>query len=397
MKKTIFITVGILILVLVVGVWAYLFTFGTPKSSNEIFARFGAGNDAEITTLPENTNIDVSNTDAVGAPQILKQLTTRPVAGAGFSGNTIRYVEQGTGHIYVIDLESGAETLLSGTTIPGARNAVFSEDGLYTAVTMLNEGNEKTLVGKLSLGTQFSGVSLPAGAKNVAFVNASGTLEYTITDGFNTQGYSYNMLKEVDTKVFELPLKDIEVLWGNPTYVYTTPTTKQLGYLYQVVKNNLHFVTEGDRGLMSFVTHDGVMVTRVTDALVKSFLITSDGQRIAQPLPYIPEKCTSGKMFLYCAIPKNTLNTHAFPDDWYMGTVSFDDSLWTIDTQNQKASVLIDFTDTSGRAMDVLKIGADTEGKKVYLINKNDNTLWLFDTTLAGVPSPNTGREEGGM
>lgn len=382
MKKNIFITVGIVILLLVIAVWAYLFTFGTPKNGAELFTRFGVGGDTENFTPPESTSVDVSDVNTVGATQALKQLTTRPVAGAVFVDGGIRYAEQGTGHIYDINLQTGTETLQNGTTIPGARNAIFSDDGSYTAITMLDEGNEKTLVGKLSSDTQFSGVTLPLGAKNIAFVNASGTLEYTLHEGSNTHGYSYNMLKEVDTMVFTLPLKDVRVLWGNPTYVYTTPSTKQEGYLYQVIKNNLHYVTKGGRGLASFTTHDGIMTTYSTGTFIESFLITSDGERVTQPLPYIPEKCVSGETFLYCAIPKETLNTQTFPDDWYMGDVSFNDSLWSVDTTNQKAKVLVDFTDTSGRAIDVLKIGADREGKRVYLINKNDNTLWLFDTTL---------------
>ncbi len=383
MKKTIFIILGVVLLILVVGVWAYLFAFGTPKSGEDIFARFGAGNDAETTNLPEKTNIDVQDTTPSGGPQMLKQLTTRPVAGASFASGSMRYVEQGTGHVYDINLSTGTETLLSGTTLPGARDAVFSPDGSYVAITMLAEGKEMTLVGMLSFGTPFSGVSLQDNAENIAFVNASGTLEYTITDSQGTKGYSYSFAKNTNAEVFSLPLKDIEVLWGNPTYVYTTPTAAQTGYLYKVIKNDLHYVTEGDRGLMGFVTHNGVVVTRVTDAGVKSFLITTDGRRVTQPLSYISEKCASGETFLYCAIPKDTLNTQTFPDNWYMGVVSFEDSLWTVDTENQKAAVLVDFMNESGRAMDVLKIGADREGKRVYLINKNDNTLWLFDTTLA--------------
>lgn len=382
MKKNIFIFVGIVILLLVIAVWAYLFTFGAPKNGAELFTRFGVGGDVENFTPPESTSVDVSDVNSAGATQALKQLTTRPVAGAVFVDGGIRYVEQGTGHIYDINLQSGTETLQSGTTIPSARDAIFSDGGSYTAITMLDEGKEKTLVGKLGSGAQFSGVTLPLGAKNITFVNASGTLEYTVHEGSNTHGYSYNMLKEVDTMVFTLPLKDVNVLWGNPTYVYTTPSTKQEGYLYQVIKNNLHYVTKGGRGLASFATHDGVMVTSSIGTLMGSFLISSSGERITQPLPYIPEKCVSGETFIYCAIPKETIDTQTFPDDWYMGDVSFNDSLWSVHTKNQKAEMLVDFRNESGRAIDVLKIGADREGKRVYLINKNDNTLWLFDTTL---------------
>ncbi len=397
MKKAIFITVGTLILILVVGVWAYLFAFGAPKSGGEIFARFGGGNDAEITTLPENTNIDVGDTDTTGAPQALKQLTTRPVAGAGFVTSGIRYVEQGTGHVYEINLLTGSETLLSGTTIPGARHAVFSPDSMFVAITMDDEGVSKTLAGKVGLGAQFSGVSLPDNATNVAFANASGTLEYTLVEGLGTVGYSYNILKETSVKVFELPLRDIEVLWGNPTYVYTTPSATQIGYIYQVIKNDLHYVTDGARGLMGFHTPTGLVITKNLDAGVHSYKITNASGTAAQVLPLIPEKCTSGETFFYCAVPKSKLDVRSFPDDWYMGTVWLDDVLWTIDATKNSATSLVDFTFESGRAIDVLKIGTDAMGKKVYLINKNDNTLWLFDTTRAGVPSPNTGREGGGM
>ncbi len=383
MKKTIVIILGVLLLILIVGVWAYLFAYGTPKNGSDIFAQFGVSRDTEVTTLPENSNIDVGNLDTLGTPQALKQLTTRPVAGAAFSEDALLYVEQGTGHIYLIDLQNGSETLISGTTIPGTRNALFSPESTYVAITTIDGDVSKTLVGKIQLGNQFSGISLPDNADNITFANASGTLEYTLTDGFGTIGYSYNIPKEVGTEVFALPLRDIEVLWGNPTYVYTTPSATQVGYIYRVVKNDLLFVTNGAPGLMGFRNSTDLIVTKNNGRNVYSQRIDIDGQMALQSVPYIPEKCISGSTFTYCAVPKSELGDSSFPDDWYMGTVSFDDVLWSIDTSNNSALSLVDFKYVSGREIDVFKIGADKEGKRVYLINKNDNTLWLFDTTVS--------------
>lgn len=383
MKKPIFITIGILIILLILGVWAYLFTFGKPANSGEIFARFGAGKDATTpAVLPEDTRVDTGDTSQSGASQALKQLTTRPVAGAGFVEGGIRYVEQGTGHIYAIDFATGVETLLSGTTIPGTRSAVFSPDSSYVAVSMMDGQMTKTLAGRVTKGEQFSGVALPPGATNMAFAHATGTLQFIVKGDYGSVGYSYNIERGASTKIFTIPLQDIHVLWGNPTYVYTTPTAKQTGYLYRLLKNELVYVTSGEPGLMGFVTKDGVVVTRNTDT-VRSYAINSKGEKMAQPLiPYIPEKCTSGESFVYCGIPKDALNTQTFPDDWYMGTVSFDDVLRKVDIVDGSATLLVDFKSVSGRAIDIAHIGADEDGQRIFFINKNDNTLWMFDTTL---------------
>ncbi len=383
MKKSILITIGVLIILLILGVWAYLFTFGKPANSGEIFARFGAGKDATTpAVLPEDTRVDTGDTSQSGASQALKQLTTRPVAGAGFVEGGIRYVEQGTGHIYAIDFATGVETLLSGTTIPGTRSAVFSPDSSYVAVSMMDGQVTKTLAGRVTKGEQFSGVALPTGASNMAFAHATGTLQFIVKGDYGSVGYSYNIERGASTKIFTIPLQDIHVLWGNPTYVYTTPTAKQTGYLYRLLKNELVYVTNGEPGLMAFTTGDGLMVTHNAYSEIFSFAILSDNTKVPQPLAFITEKCTSGESFVYCGIPKDALNTQTFPDDWYMGTVSFDDVLWEVDVVKGRATALVNFKSVSGRAIDIAHIGADEDGQRIFFINKNDNTLWMFDTTL---------------
>lgn len=382
MKKSVLITIGILIILLIIGIWVYLFMFGAPKNSAEVFARFGVGSDAETPVLPENTNVDVGAVSNEGAPQALKQLTTRPVAGAGFVDGGIRYVEQGTGHIYAIDLTTGAETLLSGTTIPGTRSAVFSPNGSHVALTMNDAGTDKTLAGKVVTGGQFSGIALPKGASNIAFGNATGTLQFTMRAVTGSTGYSYNIERDASTQIFAIPLQDIHVLWGNPVYVYTTPTAKQTGYIYTLLENELVYVTEGEPGLMGFATSDGLVVNRNTDSEILSYAINSKGEKNIQPFTYIPEKCTSGESYVYCAIPKYAIDPSTFPDDWYMGTIALEDTLWKVDIVKGSAVQLVDFTAESGRSIDVSHIGADADGTRIYFTNKNDNTLWMFDTSL---------------
>ncbi len=387
MKKNILITLGILVTLIILGVWAYLFTFGTPKDSAEIFANFGLGGEGEDTApLPEPTIIDTSDTTTAGTPQALKQLTTRPVAGAVFvnDGDGVHYVEQGTGHVYSIDLINGTETLISGTTLPGTREALFSKNGGLVAITLFDGSGLKTLVGEIGKdATQnFSGVALPQGASEIYFSNATNSLMYAIKGTAGTSGYSYNTKKETGTQLFSIPLRDIHVLWeGNQIYVYTVPTGDQTGYLYKIVKNDLTYVTEGGKGLLGSLFNNDPIVTRTTESGIMSSAIAPQGETLL-PIVTIPEKCISSEAFLYCATPRDLGNTQAFPDNWYKGVVSYSDTLWEINVADGEATALSNFELESGRQIDVSKIGISEDETRLYFINKNDNALWMFDSRV---------------
>jgi len=387
MKKPILISLIILIIILILGIWAYLFTFGTPKDGAEIFANFGLGNKEEAApVIVDTTTVDVSDTAQEGAPQALKQLTLRPVAGATFTTNSdsVRYVEQGTGHIYSINLISGAESLISGTTLPGTREALFSKDGAQVAISIFDGMELKTLVGSVGdTATQsFTGVSLPKGAQNIFFDTATNTLLYTLKGEDGVSGYSYNTKKETGIQLFSIPLKDVTVLWGGESiHVYTTPTASQTGYLYKISKNELAYVTEGGRGLMGFVFNDRPIVTASDETGVFSSTVAS-GRGTPLPVAVIPEKCVSDETFLYCAVPRDFGNMETFPDNWYKGVTSYSDTLWEIDTADGVATVLSNFELESGRQIDVSKIGISEDNTRLYFINKNDNTLWMFDSRV---------------
>jgi hypothetical protein len=385
MKKSFFIIFGIILILVVIGVWSYLFVYGTPDNSKEVFARFGlGGEEREPTVLPETTIVDVSETTNTGALQKLRQLTTRPVAGAMFTGTGILYVEQGTGHIYHINFSSGGETLISGTTIPQTHEAVFSDGGAYAAITSLEGGARKTVVGSVTTeggAGALDGASLPLGATEVSFGNATGTLMYLLKNQNGSVGYLYNLEKETSTQVFSIPLRDVRVLWGNPLYVYTSPTLSQIGHVYKIMSGSLSYVTGGAPGTFGFRYGDDLLVTKLNDSEISSFMIAVGGLIAEFPLYVIPEKCTTNDVVLYCAVPRGSA-PQGFPDNWYKGEISLGDALWNINVNLDTAELMSNFVEESGREIDVKKIGTNTSGELIYFINKNDNTLWMFDTTL---------------
>jgi hypothetical protein len=138
MKKLLLI-LGVVLILLLGAAWAYVFIYGVPENAEEIFGRFDRAGDAPVFTGDENSgDIDVGDrSDGMneGVVSRLRQLTTRPVAGAIFTPEGIRYVERGTGHVYQIDLVSGGERMVSGTTLQRTIRAIFSPNGNYVALT----------------------------------------------------------------------------------------------------------------------------------------------------------------------------------------------------------------------------------------------------------------------
>lgn len=390
MKKIILIVIGTVVTLTIIGVWYYLFTYGAPKNSNEIFARFGIGGDGEI--IPENTEpVTEQPTESkmTSEKKRLRQLTLKPVAGAVFRGDSIRYVEQGTGHIYDIDLGTTAETLVGGKTIPLTREAVFAHDGTYVAITAYVDNMRQTMVRKVNepdSPIRETEIKLPLNARDIAFDQEGKYFSFIVPEETGAAGYRYTFSKETSERLYKIALRDVRALWGLTNYVYTTPTLAQKGFIYRVSGDNmLNFTTDGAPGLTGFMHNNDVIVTKFSDSKLESTLL-NDYDRTSDPptlsIPILPEKCASAAKVLVCGAPKESVTDQSFPDSWYKGTTSFSDSLWTINTGAYTSTLLIDILGEGGREVDVYKIGIDSEGKRVWFINKNDNTLWMYDMSI---------------
>jgi hypothetical protein len=85
---------------------------------------------------------------------------------------------------------------------------------------------------------------------------------------------------------------------------------------------------------------------------------------------------------LVCGAPELQITQNQFPEAWYMGSVSFIDSLWIVDVENKSVQAFNNPLEESGREIDVSKIGISTDGKHLYFVNKNDNALWVYSEDI---------------
>ena len=390
MKKPLIITGAVLITILLVVVWLYLLLFGTPDDQAEIFANLQLSDEPvprpELPEPePEAAIADVVDTQSAA----LNQLTTRSVAGfvlAELDGRlTARYVEQGTGHIYDIDLESGTEVRTSGTTVGEAVKAVFSSNGQHVAVARGATGAWQWQHAPIGTSSELRLRELPARAENLA-LSDDGNIRYTITTTITT-GYIYEVATGQTAPLFTVPLRDITVHWAdNATYLSNRPAPYLRGGLYRYDNDVLKAITAFDFGLTADVVGDWIITSRYNTDLTsyESYLFDKgDSNNIRFATTVIPEKCagvqrsTSSPPQLWCAAPPES-DGRLYVRNWYQGVNQNDDLLWEIDPTTGTSEVLVDFISELGYGLDVANLSVSADGSTLGFINRHNNTLWVY-------------------
>lgn len=382
MNKKILFVLGIVSLILLITVWVYFF-FIAPPNDGGIFVQFGGGSSDQI---PDESNVvDTTNQDNERVPaNILGQITTRPVAGMGFSGDVVRFVEQGTGHVYEIDLNSRNETQISGTTITRVSDAVFSPNGNRVILTSIDDrGISQTFVGTITKNDQgdgvLDGITLSGEVHGAVFSEDGDEVLYVRKNESNSTGHAYNVTEQTTRRLFNIPLRDFYVTWGkNKTYVITSPSTVAFGNVYEVSGDTLAYVRPAAPSLTAFAHENGIIVNSLTDT--STYVSTSYEADGVYNLPgvLLPEKCTGiNDGALVCAQPESTFR--GFVDSWYKGIFNSNDNLWVVDTDAEQAALILDIGTSAGQVVDVNGVVSNDQKDVFLLRNKIDNSLWLYD------------------
>lgn len=387
MRKNILVGVGILLILLIASVWGYLMMFGTPNTTSDIFTNFGIGDNAQ--DFPQNQNTDSgavnANNDTLDEITFVK-LSDRPAAGFTFIENEVRFVEEGTGHIYDVTLDGKNEVQVSITTIPQLSEAVFSAAGNRMVLSSSAAG-EAPLFGTLTKNDTgenvVEGTRLPQNASGISFTDSNDGVRFYLRETNGSTGYRYNILDDTQSALFSVPLRDIRVLWGtDKTYVLTTPSATQSGGLYDVTNGGMEYVVRGMFGLTAGLLGDALLISQSENSGLSS-MIWEGTQSTALALGFLPEKCTddpAATSTVYCAAPFTYQNAK-YPDDWYKGVIGLSDSIWEVNIASGEATLITHPESEFGVPLDVSGITANEDGTKIILQNKDDNTLWLLDIT----------------
>jgi hypothetical protein len=388
-KKLLFIG-GALIILLLIAVWGYLFLFGTPESNDEIFANLGLSGEVDDTFVPPPVVVEEEVPVVNMERPKLRQLTTKPVAG--FKEVTIStttppvlyYVEQGTGHVYTINTESGEEVRISGTTIAQAERAVISQNGRYAAITSASQTKGKTLfVGAFSTSTGALNELARETVQDFTLTNTEVLFTSITTNGLT--GTAIRLATGAESTIFSAPFSEARVLWGDASndvhYLYPKATYAFEGFLYATKEGDFGRLPISGFGLTANANDDIIVFSRSEKQVTKSYIYNLT-TRTTAPLdaPVLPEKCTLAEAGLEFVCPFEAVRLpYEFPDEWYKGSLSFKDSLWLLSAETMTGEMLVDTFAASNREIDITNMQVAERGGILYFTNKNDNTLWMYE------------------
>jgi len=397
-KKYIYILIGIIILALVTLLGLFFMKSDDPTSEGFFSFPFGNAPDGEGINIPSNPsntiNPPVSNTNTGSG--VVRQISNSPISGATIitqaSTTFVRYIDRGTGHVFDYTPETGISKRVSNTTIPKAQEVVWSKDGssfimrivsdsivkdfsarLSSASTSTPEG-ELGLVGSYLVGQKVSIVSSPDGKKIFYTSPTSSNGALGTVSGFDGGA---------PATIWQFPTKEWRIHWpiSESLFLTTKASSEEKGYAYILNSKtgDMTGVLSGVTGLIAnpHPTLKHVLYSEQNKGRTYLFLLELATGRIS-PVgpPTLAEKCAwdkNEKLTAYCGASASLPNN--LPDNWYKGTVSFNDEIWKMNFETGETKLLAS-KDSFGGEIDVENIMVSEDGKLLIFQNKKNLSLW---------------------
>lgn len=297
----------------------------------------------------------------------------------------IRYVDRDSGNIYAYRFTDRTLTRLTNRTLPGIVEASWSLGGGTAFLRFASGANtdEHVETYALPIGNEGGGYILERDLAQAFAVGSStvDTLRPT-TDG--SVGTSAKLDGSSPHTILTTPLSSLRIISGGASlFAYTLPSVNLSGYAFRVdgKTGNLTRLAGPLPGLSILPSPSGklVLVSYATGGTLNLAVIDgTTGAAVALPLATLAEKCawTSDGSRVYCSVPRQ-LST-GLPDDWYQGTLSFDDRIWKIDLSSRVATLVLDPGTTSAGTIDAIALTLDQNSSVLSFTNKSTGALYAL-------------------
>lgn len=395
-------TLFILVLIgLFAGAIWYLFfrsdtetpTTGIPTSTN-LFP-FGKNGSSTQTVKPDEPGTVVDLGAETPETPRLRHVSLVPTAGvvifATASSTNIRYTERATGHIYETQTDTPLVRKISNVTIPKIYEALWTTDGSRFLARYTRDDSDviRTFYAKIATTTKseqaLEGLFLEDGIKNVS-INDDSMFYF-----HDTQSGSQGIISRVNgadkTEVFTTPFSNWTPVWGskNMVTIYSKPSgiVEGVAYLLDPKTGSYTKVVSDVLGLTALGNTDGTLVfysSGLKNNITSSLFSVKKGTSQSLGISTLSEKCVWGikeKTVIYCAVPKY-VPQGLYPDDWYKGKISLNDSLWKIDTVSGSTEQIMDPEIDAGASFDMIKLSIDANETTLLFTDKNDMTVWSY-------------------
>src|SRR3989344_282167 len=413
MTKKILLIIGILV---IVGIVAFLiFSSKPPLAPGESrigfsirdYLPFGnSGNETTSTTTNTSTNNNdtgsqtSTNMEGQLVPK-LRKISKEPIAGAVIfnTGTTslVRFIEKGTGNVYEARSDSVTIQRLTNTTIPKIIRAFWLPNASGFLAQTLSPDNEiiETNFVKLNKNvasstneilTPFNAIigKLPTGIKEIA-IKPDSTKIFYYTIFASSNWYISNPDGTSSSLVASNSLTEWLPKWISPKQIImqNKGSFESIGYSYSfdVSNKTLKKIGLGMIGLSVNPKTDGSWSLASSGGASPELFMIDNKNVISKDTTVkgLAEKCVWLKdknPSVYCAIP-NKIPGDNYPDIWYKGLVSTEDSIWKMDVGNIFGEIS-NLPLESGEKIDVVDLSLSPDETHLIFKNKIDGYLWML-------------------
>lgn len=327
------------------------------------------------------------------------RISDKPVSGATsfLSKNsvpTVRYIERELGKIFDYEIGATEAKRISIETIPRIQEAFFMNSGgsliaryldrdgttIQTYEARLVSGKGTSSPGMYALEGSF----LPENISDLAVSPSGNALFYLIPRTDGASGYTRLLGERSASLSFESPAREWFGVWSSDRSleIFSKPSSGVLSYSYTVdpkvrsvrellpPKNGLMALGNPDQSILLFMESG--------EGLVSRLFFRRSSQVGGFKMNTLPEKCVwenSDKNFLYCAVPVKP-SAALLPDDWYMGSVSYDDEVWRFNVNNSTGEQIASLNQFTLGPLDITRPFLTPDNKYLIFMNKKDLTLW---------------------
>ena len=335
-----------------------------------------------ISTSTKNNTVNLAPADLSYRSTIFDK-TTLPV---------VRFAEHGTGYIYDVDARAQNETKQTGTTIVRVMEAYFGNYGNNVIFRYVKNDNStiETFLGKIispvdgNTGQYASikGDFLPENISNVVVSPDAKSFAYLISTNTGSSAITQAMDETNKTQIFSSSFDEWLLDWKDNILTATTKAASGIpSFVYQIGNTGIfQKIIGGIDGMTTNISPDGKsLLYNSSDSGKLSFFVRhSNGDSTKLNISTLPEKCVWSKksIIAYCAVPNYLSDSGLYPDDWYQGTMHFNDSIFKVDTGLGTATKI---SDLDSRQIDAVNLLLDQNENFLLFKNNNDGTPWSLD------------------
>lgn len=235
-----------------------------------------------------------------------------------------------------------------------------------------------------------NGSFLPSNIIDISMSPDESKFFYIQKDALGVVGIVKNIINNTKETIFESPYTGWSIQWNNKDNIeiFTKASYQSEGYSYGMnpVSGDYHKSLKQEDGLTTLVSPDNnkIFVHEINRNSVENSFYNKKTQRKTKlNIQTFTEKCVWGSesIYVYCFVPDSLAYKNEYPDTWYQGLETYQDSLWKINANTFKTEIVSDIPLEYEESLDISKIGIDKNSEYLYFIDKNTEFLWSYRLT----------------